>query len=106
MVSKGFVVGGSFSTGRRLSLIVAEIGAGVPGGPISAKKPSARGIAGSVSAMVGVSGRFGRRCAEPPPRSLSVPPLIQPARLGTPSLIPCPRPPLTPPHPAPAPGAV
>ena len=70
---------GSSSTARRSSLIFLAIGSGVPGGPISAKKPSARGIAGSVSAMVGVSGRFGRRRAEPTASSLSVPPLIEPA---------------------------
>ena len=46
---------------ERTRMIFPAIGAGVPGGPISAKKPSARGIAGSVSAMVGVFGWFGSR---------------------------------------------
>ena len=50
---------------HRSSLTFLAIGSGVPGGPISANQPSARIIPGSVSAMVGVSGRFGRRFAEP-----------------------------------------
>ncbi len=104
MSSKRCFVAGSLSTARRSSLILAAIGAGVPGGPISAKKPSARGIAGSVSAMVGVSGRFGRRWAEPTASSLSLPPLIEPIRLGRPSMITCTRPPMTSLRPAGVPG--
>ena len=104
MSSNRFFSAGSFSTARRSSLIFFAIGSGVPGGPISANQPSARGMRGNVSAMVGVSGRFGRRFSEPTARSLSWPPLIAPARLGSPSMITCTRPPMTSERPAGVPG--
>ena len=72
--------------------------------PDAIKVPYAHSNVEADEVLYYVRGRFGSRRAEPTASSLSVPPLIEPARLGKPSMITCTRPPMTSLRPAGVPG--